>query len=52
MIYTSYYANTKNFPSNSVLVQISRGVPKYFKAHTSIIEFMPSYDLLSDYKKG
>lgn len=52
MIYTSYYANKKNFPDNAVLIQISRGLPKNFPINCRIGSFMPSADLLKDYKNG
>lgn len=50
MIYTSYYSNYRNFPKIAVLVQISRGIPKDAQCDFKINYFMPSYDLLCDYK--
>lgn len=50
-IYTSYFANLKNIPENSVVVSIARSQPQgtnlpEFKA------FAPSAELLLDYKQG
>ena len=51
MIYTSYYANYKNF-GDAVLVQISRSKPSSVFINYAISEFMPSSSLLFNYKAG
>lgn len=51
MIYTSYYANHKNF-GDAILIQISRSKPMNFVVNYVISEFMPSSDLLFKYKQG
>lgn len=52
MIYTSYYANSRNLKNNPILIQISRSKPVNIKVDYNIINFAPSYKLLSDYKNN
>lgn len=51
MIYTSYYANHRNYPVGYYPVCISRYPPKGFRG-SRILELAPSADLLMDYKGG
>ena len=47
MIYTSYFANWRNFPKDSIVIGITRYPPKGAK---NLIELAPSRELLWQYK--
>ena len=49
MIYTSYFAIAKRFPTEC-LVSISLKSPSYFKRTCKALA--PTWDILSDYKRG
>lgn len=49
MIYTSYYANGKGF-NNFIKMSISLSIPARFAVDYQIREFMPTWELLNDYK--
>ena len=51
MIYTSYFANWRNFPKDSLLINITRFPPKNWKG-VSLYSLAPSRKLLLNYKKG
>ena len=49
-IYTSYFANWRNFPEGSLKVGITRFPPDYWKDKINIAALAPSADLLRQYK--
>lgn len=51
MIYTSYFANFRNFPVGSKPISIARFAPKGFTGGQMTV-FAPSTKLLLDYKNG
>ena len=52
MIFTSYYSNSRNFPTGVKTISISIFPPKWFKADISGIELAPSKELLLATKRG
>lgn len=52
MIFTSYFANSKNFPKFRKTVSTSRFPPKWFKPDIQANELAPSIALLNGYKEG
>lgn len=53
MIYTSYFANMKNFPPNVHPVSIARWQPKWLKDSIPVCsEIAPTIETLSGYKNG
>lgn len=50
MIYTSYFANWRNFPAGAEQVSIALFPPKGFKG-TQLISLAPRVELLNAYKK-
>jgi uncharacterized protein YeaO (DUF488 family) len=52
MIYTSYFANYRNFPTLCIPVSIARYLPGHIKYMKELKLLAPSESLLSEYKKG
>lgn len=50
-IYTSYFANYRNFPKDYKIFSIVRLKPRWSK-HINLQELAPSASLIGDYKKG
>ena len=50
MIYTSYFGNYKNFPTNCVAISITQYPPKGWKG-LELRSLAPSVQLLNDYKQ-
>lgn len=51
MIYTSYFANQRNFPDNFEAISIARITPSWFTGK-HIASLMPSLSLLQKWKKS
>ena len=51
MVYTSYFANWRNFPANSIAVSITRFPPKNWTG-LEIKSLAPSEKLLRQFKNG
>ena len=49
-IYTSYFANWRNFPEGSLKLGITRFPPDYWKDEVNIAALAPSVNLLRQYK--
>lgn len=51
-IYTSYFANYRNFPKDCTKVSVARDLKQSIKVDICIEEFAPSKELLYAYKNG
>lgn len=49
-IYTSYFANWRNFPEGSIKIAVTRYLPEYWGDGLSLPQLAPSEELLRQYK--